>query len=54
MVPMVGQQMVLDAGLRGAPAVSLNVIVLGLVTVACAWAPLVAAERVLRRDDVAA
>jgi sodium transport system permease protein len=53
-VPMVGQQVVLDAGLRGAPAVSLHVVVLGLVTAVCAWGPLMAAARVLGRDDVAA
>ena len=53
-VPIVGQQIVIDAGLRGAPAVSLNVVVLGLVTAVSAWAPLAAAERVLSRDDVAA
>ena len=53
-VPIVGQQMVINAGLRGAPAVSLHVIVLGLVTAVCAGAPLFAAGRVLSRDDLAA
>jgi sodium transport system permease protein len=53
-VPIVGQQLVLDAGLRGAPAGSSHVIVLALVTVVCAWPLLAAAGRVLSRDDVAA
>jgi sodium transport system permease protein len=53
-VPIVGQQIVIDAGLRGGPAVSLPVVVLGLVTAGCAWVPLAAAERVLSRDDLAA
>jgi sodium transport system permease protein len=53
-VPVVGQQIVIDAGMRGAPALSLHLIVLALVTALSGWAPLVAAERVLSRDDVAA
>jgi hypothetical protein len=53
-VPIVGQQIVIDAGVRGAPAVSLHVVGLGLVTAVCAWVPLAAAGRVLRRDDLAA
>jgi sodium transport system permease protein len=52
-VPIVGQQLALDAGLHGAPAVSSQVIVLALVTVVCAWPLLVAAGR-LSLDDVAA
>jgi sodium transport system permease protein len=52
LVPIVGQQLVLDAGLRGTPAASSHVIGLGLVTVVCAWPLLVVAGRVLGRDEV--
>lgn len=53
-VPIVGQQIAIGAGMRGSPAPPLQLIALALVTVLTAFAPLAAAERVLRRDDVAA
>jgi sodium transport system permease protein len=53
-VPIVGQQLVIEAGLRGAPASSLQAVVLALVTTLSASAPLAAAQRVLGRDDLAA
>ena len=52
-VPIVGQQMIIEAGIRGAPASLLQVVVLAAVTTSSASAPLAAAERVLSRDDVA-
>ena len=53
-VPVVGQQIVIDAGMRGSPAPLLQVVALAAVTVGCALAPLAAAERMIGRDDAAA
>jgi sodium transport system permease protein len=53
-VPIVGQQMIVDAGLHGTPVPIGEAIVLALATVASAVVPLAEAERVLTRDDVAA
>jgi len=52
-VPVVGQQIVIDTGMRGSPAPLLRVIALALVTAGCALAPLAAAERMLGRDAAA-
>jgi sodium transport system permease protein len=54
MMPIVGQQMAIDAGVRGAPVALPYLVGLALVTALAASVPLAAAERVLRRDDVAA
>jgi len=52
-VPVVGQQIVIDAGMRGASAPLSYVMALAAVTVLCAFAPLAAAERMLGRDAAA-
>ena len=53
LVPIVGQQIVIDAGMRGAPAPLLQVVMLAAVTIACTAVPLLTAGRALGRDDVA-
>ena len=52
-VPVVGQQLVLETGMRGSAVSPLQAIVLALVTMVSALVPLAAAERVLSRNDVA-
>ena len=53
-VPIVGQQIAIGSSMRGSPVPLLPMIALALVTILAAYPPLAAAERVLRRDDVAA
>lgn len=53
-VPIVGQQILIQAGLRGTPTAWFQMLVLTLVTTVSAAAPLVAVTRALGRDDVAA
>jgi sodium transport system permease protein len=53
-VPIVGQQILIDSGMRASGVPLPLAIVLALVTATSAWVPLAAAARVLGRDDVAA
>jgi len=52
-VPIVGQQIALETGLRGSPGSWPQLAALASLTVLSAAAPLLAAERLLSRDDVA-
>jgi ABC-type Na+ efflux pump permease subunit len=51
-VPLIGQQVVIGAGMSGAPVPLLQILVLAAVTTLSALVPLAAVERVLSRDDV--